>query len=203
VNGPQAGIAGTYARALLSLAQRSDEVDRVGEELAGVVEVLDRAPDLEGFFASPLVAPAARRAAVEKLLRGRASDLLVDALQVANDKGRLNLLRSIDTAYHRELEDLRGRIGVRVGSAIPLSAALRERLRAAASRYTGREAVLEERVDPELLGGLVLEIGDRKIEASVAGRLHRTHQRLIDRGAQELHSGRQHVVENGGHGGPA
>jgi F-type H+-transporting ATPase subunit delta len=175
-----------YAKAMLDLAEERGEADALLDELAAVVEYLDRDPDFERFLASPLIDEKDRAASVETLLRGRASDLLVDALQVINRKGRLGALRAIAEAYRQEHRDLRGLVDVYVKTAVPLTGPLRERLAAAVVRFTGKRPDLFERVDPAILGGMVVDVAGQKIDASVAARLREMGAALARRASEEI-----------------
>jgi F-type H+-transporting ATPase subunit delta len=189
MNDTQLAVAGVYSRALLELARETGAEDALLEELAGLAGYLAGHPEVADFFASPLVDAAARRETVEKTFRGRASDLLVDGLQVLNRKGRLDLLPAVAEAYRRQHRELKGIVDVQVRTAVPLSPALRDRLAAAARRFTGREPHLVEEVQPGLLGGLVIQVGDQKIDASIASQLHEISRRLDERGSQEIYRG--------------
>jgi F-type H+-transporting ATPase subunit delta len=127
------------------------------------------------------------------MLRGRTPDLLVDGLQVVRRKGRLGLLRAIARAYREAWMRLRKKVEVDVVTAVPLAEELRRTIAAAASRRSGREAVLRERVAPDLLGGLVVKIGDEKFDASVARELAILEQRLVARASAEILSGKEYM----------
>src|SRR5436305_443733 len=90
---------------------------------------------------------------------GQASDLLLDSLQVINRKGRLGQLRAIAESYRAALRDLRGWVDVRVRTAVPLDDAQRTRLQEVMAASTGKKPTLIERVDPSLIGGLVVDVG--------------------------------------------
>src|SRR5690349_10093125 len=109
-----------YGGAMLDLAEERGEADALLGELAELVKVLDGQPQLEELLGSPLVDEDERSAALEKIFRGRSSDLLVDSLQVINRKGRLGLLRAIAEAYRLEYRDRRGLMDIRVRTAVPL-----------------------------------------------------------------------------------
>src|SRR5215210_2246494 len=102
------GLGRLYAQALLELADEQGNADELLEELTELARYLESHPDLVELFGSPLVEADTRAATIEKLFRGRASDLLVDALQVINRKGRLGSLRAIAEAYRQEPRDRRG-----------------------------------------------------------------------------------------------
>jgi F-type H+-transporting ATPase subunit delta len=185
----QLAIARVYAQALLGLADRQGEVDEILEQLEQLRSLMDEAPALEDFFGTPLVQEETRKAALERVFRGRASDLLVDTLQVMNRKGRLGLTRALVEAYREEYEVFKGRIDVRVTTAVPLSDSLRQRLRVATSEVTGKEAQLVEKVDQSILGGMILRIGDRKIDTSIAKEIRQLSEQMVERASRELQGG--------------
>lgn len=197
VSDKEIGLARVYARALLELSEDRNEADNLLGDLLDLVAVLNRSPALGSFFSSPLVDTAARADVIEKSFRGRASDLLVDALQVINRKERMALLPSIVEQFRLAHEDLRGRVDVHVRTATPLTDDLRRGLREAAKAYAGREAELVEIVDESIIGGMVVHIGDRKFDTSVASGLKRLAARLADRAAREIHTGKSYFVEAG------
>ncbi len=104
VNDSELGIGRLYAEAILDLAEEAGQGDALLEELNGAGGVCSTgAPELEQLLASPLVDEEARVRVIEDAFRGRASDLLVDSLQVINRKGRLGSLRAIAEAYRAAL----------------------------------------------------------------------------------------------------
>ena len=189
-------VAGVYAEALLALAAEQGQEDALLEELDGLVALLDRQSDFETFLGSPLADPQQQEALLEKVLRGQASDVLVDTLQVLRRKGRLELVRALAATYRAQWLRLKNRVDVAVTTAVPLSAELREKLLAAANRATGKTAQILERVDPALLGGMVVRIGDQKLDRSVATEVARLGAALMARASSELLSGKSYVTEN-------
>jgi F-type H+-transporting ATPase subunit delta len=189
VDSKDLGVGRLYAEAILNVAEEGGQGDALLEELNGLVAYLDRNADLERFFSSPLVEEDARTRVIEEAFRGKASDLLVDSLQVISRKGRLNALRGIAEAYRIAYRDRRGIMDVHVRSAVPLSEAQRAQLTAALASSTQRTPALIEKVDPSLLGGMVIEIEGRKIDASVASRLHHLSEALLFRASREIHRG--------------
>lgn len=191
----QAGLARVWSASIAGLAVAAGRDDELADELEGVVELFDASPDVESLLTSPVIDDATKRALIEKALRGRASDLLVDALQVMREKDRLGIVRALAKAYRTEWLRRRRRVEVRVASAVPLTDPLREALRAAASNRTGMEARLVEHVDPSLLGGLVVTIDDEKFDDSVARELRRIEENLLARASHELHAGKTYFEE--------
>lgn len=183
-----------YAVPMLDLAERQGQADALFEELQELGRLLDGDSRIEGFLGSPLVDEEERRQVLERLFRGRASDLLVNSLQVINRHGRLGYLRAIAEAYRLEYRTRRGLVDARVRTAVPLSDALRGNLKEALARFTGKQAALAETVDPSLLGGMVVEVEGNKIDGSVASRLRGLSAALGRRASQEIHRGTQAYV---------
>jgi F-type H+-transporting ATPase subunit delta len=109
----------------------------------------------------------------------------VDFLQVLNRKDRLGLLWQIIESFFHQHEELRGHLEVSVRSAVPLADNLRQSLMAVLTKQTGRHIVLHEAVDASLIGGLVVQIGDRKFDMSVLSRIRGLWQAFADRGVRE------------------
>jgi F-type H+-transporting ATPase subunit delta len=189
------GVARIYARAILDLAAEQGQEDALLGEIEELGRAVEADAELAAFLASPLVSGQARAEVVEKVFRRRASDLLVDALEVINRKGRLGLLPAIVSAFRGEYRELRGLVDARVVTAVPLSARQRARLVEALARFTGKQPELVEHVDPSILGGLVVEVAGEKFDGSLVTRLHDIGTLLAQRAAQELHRGARLVEE--------
>lgn len=186
VNDRELAIGRIYSKAMLDLAEERGEADDLLAELQDLVKYLDRNPEFEQFLGSPLVDDEDRSRTLERALRGKASDLLVDALQVVNRKGRLGLLRAIAEGYRIEHGLLRGIAEATVRTAVPLGEALRTRVRESVARFTGKQPRLIEKVDPSLIGGIVIEVDGQKIDGSVASRLRELGQALERRASEEI-----------------
>lgn len=183
------GLGRLYAKAILDLAEEQGQAGELLDELTDLARYLESHPELEGVFGSPLIEAEARAGTIEKIFRGRASDLLVDALHVVNNKGRLGYLRAIAEAYRRELRDRRGMVDVNVRTAVPLTESLRAGLTDSLARFTGRTPALIEKVDPSVIGGLVVQVSGTKIDTSVASRLRDLGAALERRASEEIHRG--------------
>jgi F-type H+-transporting ATPase subunit delta len=185
-----------YAEAMLGLAEERGQSDALLDELKELVEFLDQNPKVEHFLASQMVDEEGRARVLDDLLRGQASDLLLDSLQVINRKGRLGQLRAIAESYRIALRDLRGWVDVHVRTAVALDDAQRTRLQDVLAASTGRKPTLFERTDPSLIGGIVVEVAGKKFDASVASRLHDLSEALLARASREIHSGTAYVAES-------
>jgi F-type H+-transporting ATPase subunit delta len=186
LNDKHLAVARVYSQAILDLAEEQGIADQVGDDLSELSRYVSENEEFASFLASPLIDAGERQVAIEKILRGRVSDLLVNALQVVNRKERMLLVPAIAETYRQELRDLRGRVDVQVKTPVALPAALREKLKTAVTHFTGRQPDLIEKVDPTLLGGMVVQIGDDKIDASVASQLKAMSEALQKRASQEI-----------------
>jgi len=184
-----------YAEAMLGLAEEQGASDALFDELKELVAFLDQNPKVGHFLASQMVDEEGRARVIEDLFRGNASDLLVDSLQVINRKGRLGQIRAVAESYRIALRDLRGWVDVHVRTAVPLDDALRTRLQDAMAASTGKKPALIERIDPSLIGGLVVEVAGKKFDASVASRLQDLSEALLARASREIHRGGAYVAE--------
>jgi F-type H+-transporting ATPase subunit delta len=192
----QVAVSLVYARSLLAIAEEQDLVDSVLEELDDLVTLADRDEDFRQFLISPLVETDERQSSLERMFRGRMSDLLLDTLQVMNRKGRMGIVPALAETYRNEVEKLRGEIRVHVKSAVELDDAQRDQLSQAVAQYTSKRAALVESVDDSLIGGMILRIGDQRIDTSVARDLENLEEQMLDSVAQELYAGKSFISED-------
>ncbi len=191
----QVAVARVYTRAMHDLAISRNEADELAEELADLAAHVEEHEGLGTFFASPLVDTGERAKSLERMFRGKISDLLLDSLQVINRKGRLGLLGVIAESYRQRHQEHLGRVDVHVSTAVALGPGLRERLESVLREYSGRQPHLIEQVVPSLIGGIVLKIDDEKIDASVIHEIDRLRRTLRKRSEQEIHRSRRAAAE--------
>lgn len=170
----------TYARALFESAKEQDRVARAHEDLADFVAALDEVPELAALLENPEVDRAAKAGVLEELLAG-GDELVRNFLLLLVEKGRIAELREIA----RELDSLvaaeERRLEVELTTAVELSDKEAGEIVAQIERAAGRKVEAARRVDPDLIGGLVLQIGSRRVDASVRGRLERLRRDLLTR----------------------
>ncbi len=190
VDEKQVAVSRVYSRAMLDRAESDGQAQNLLEELEGLARLMRENPSFRDFISSPLIEEQERERSLEKLFRGRGSDLLVDSLQVLNQHGRLAILETIAETYRLAFQEKHGIVDVHVTSAIPLNDALRQGLAEAAANMTGKKPKIIAEVDASLLGGLVVRVGDRKIDTSVVAGLRKMRHTLEDRSAREIHASR-------------
>ncbi len=192
--GKESAIAKVYATAIHEVAKSTGQVDLVAKELRGLADFIAKDAAFQLFLDSPTVDMESRKLTLEKLFRGKYSDVLVDSLQVLNRNERLGLIGQVAKAFHLLHEEAMGRVELHVRTAAPLSDPMRVRLRERIATATGKQVDLLERIDSSLIGGIVLQLGDRKFDGSVRRKLTTMANILLERSSRELHNGKAYVV---------
>ena len=192
-------VARVYAEALLRAAENQGQADAVLDEFTALVgEVFPKDPQFEEFLASGSIGRDRKAKALRDIFENRATPVFADFLMVLNNHERLGLLRPILAAY-RELYDERARrIRVQVRTAVPLPDDQRARLQQQLHETFHLEPVLETRVDPDLLGGMVVRVGDWLYDASVRTQIENLRNQLIARSSYEIQSGRNRFSASDG-----
>ncbi len=176
-----------YAKALLGAAEAAGQADRVVEELEALIgDVLDTLPQLDEALRTPRLTHEERLPILEKAFGGRMSATALTFLKVVSKHGRLDCLRAIARAARKQLDSARGRVEVLVETAAPLSNPLRERIKARLTQLLGREVILKTTVNADLLGGLMVRVGDTVYDASLAASLKRMAEVTLDHTKQQL-----------------
>lgn len=183
-------VARIYADALYRAAESSGQVDQVLGEIESLVKDIFAAdPGMELFFASAAVGRD-RKVQALGAFKGQASQTFQNFLGVLNEHDRLGMLRPIATAFRTLVNQKRHRVVVQVTSAIPLSDDERARIIGQVKSLSNFEPELRETIDAEILGGLIVRIGDWVYDASVRSQLQTIRQQLIERSSHGIQSGR-------------
>ena len=165
-------IARRYAKALLLIGKEDGQAEAYREELKGLARLLASQPDLERAINNPLYLPADRRKVLEAVIQKLGvSEVMQSFLYLLFEKGRFGFLESISDFYEKLADDLKGVARASLVSATELGDDTVEKIRAALSKRTGRDIILEVQQDPELIGGIVTKIGDLVLDGSIKTQL--------------------------------
>ena len=162
-------------------------VDRHGDVLYRYALFRLRTPDRAADVVQETFLEALR---ARESFAGRASDLLTDFLLVLNAHDRLDVLRGLARVYNQLFDRGQNRMQVQVRSAVPLADDQRERIAGELRVAFGKDPVLHARVEPALLGGLVVQVDDWVYDASVRTRLEMIRKQLVERSSHAIQSGR-------------
>ncbi len=177
---PSSAAPRRYARALFSLASEENRVAAVREELRRLGALLEASPELRAVLLQPLHPAAERRSVLESVAeRLAASSLLRRFYSYLIDQRRLVAFAEIEAEFVRLADEAAGRSRVRLKTAQPLSEAQTERLVRALSARAGTQVELEIEVDPELVGGLVAQLGDTVYDGSLRTQLQQLRSALL------------------------
>ena len=167
-------LGSVYAKALLGAAEKAGQAEQVVAELEALIgEVLSKLPQLDEALKSPRLTHEERLPILEKAFGGKLSRTTLTFLKVVSQHGRLDCLRAIARAARKQLNTARGRVEVLVETAYPLSNPVRERITSRLTQMLGKQVILSTNVNEDLLGGLVVRVGDTVYDASLAARLKR------------------------------
>lgn len=172
--------AKSYARAIFEIATERNQVEAVGGELAAVAGVFGGDNELVSVLARPWVGGAAKRAAAADVAsRLGLSPLVRDFLSLVAVRNRAAYLPAIHAAYRKLEDEARGRVRVKLRTAASLTDGERADMnRRLGAKLGGRELIIEETVDPALLGGFVAEVGSTILDGSLDTQLVRMRDRL-------------------------
>ena len=167
-----------YANALFEAARDQNKLEPVGEQLAQLVEAEGNVPELRELLRNPQLDPRARRAALDDVLAG-SDDLLRNFLLVLADKGRAGQLEEIAKEFERLVAEHEGVVHAELTTAVELSDDEAGKLLQQIEQASGRKVEASRSVDPDLIGGIVLQVGSHRLDASVRGRLDRLRRQLV------------------------
>jgi F-type H+-transporting ATPase subunit delta len=171
-------IARNYAEALFELGERSGNTDRYAELLDAVAGAVESTPEVQAVLMSPRVPKAEKVRLLATALKDAPREFVL-FLQAVLKRGRHRILREISTEYQALLDIKHNRIRAGVTLARPADPALKRAIQEALSRELDKEVVAAFHVDPEILGGTVVRIGERIHDGSVRRRMTKLRRHLI------------------------
>ena len=171
--GIQASLAGRYATALFGLARDEKQIDAVTRSLEALEAAVAESPDFRALVGSPLISRAEAAKAIRALTPALGVDpITAKFLGVLADNGRLGELKAMIKAFRRLAAQDRGESTAEVTSARPLADDQIAKLKANLAARLGRDVAIEAKVDPEILGGLVVRLGSQMIDSSIRTKLN-------------------------------
>jgi len=192
-------IGAVYAKAFVAAAEQAGQLESAVAELDALIgEALDPYPDFEKVLGSALLKHEEKEAIIDRVFGGRLSPFLVKFLKVVSSHGRLDAMRGIHHEVHKRYDVIRGILRVRMSTATPINGQLLAGLHDSLGRILGRRLEVEQDVDPRLIGGVVLRVGDTVYDGSVARQLMQVREQMINRSVHEIQSRRDRFRHPGG-----
>jgi F-type H+-transporting ATPase subunit delta len=170
----------TYARALFDAAKEKGRLTEVHEELGDFIAAMNEVPELRRVLRNPELDPATKAGIVEDLL-GEADQLVQNFLRLTAEKGRIGEIEDIVREFDRLLAAEERRLEVELTTAYELSDDEANGILEQIQQASGRKVEASRKVDPNLIGGFVLQAGSMRVDASVRGRIERLRNDLVRR----------------------
>lgn len=171
-----------YAEALFEAALEREELEETLEGLKEFVDALHESEELRQFFYGPQIPESQKRRAIDALTE-EMSTSTTNFLKVLTDNGRAEILEDVVVRYEDLVKEHQGKVEVELTTAVELSDEILDRVKSRLGEILdNREVVLETSVDPNLVGGAVFWVGERRIDGSVRGQLQGLREKMLERG---------------------
>jgi F-type H+-transporting ATPase subunit delta len=171
-------IAVVYARSLFEVARDQDKLDLVRDQLGEFADALGENRDLQVFFFSPYFSTTEKQDGLERVVSD-ADPAILNFLKLLIEKHRMPVLFRIRADYDALWEEENKLLPVHITSAVELESAIVEQLGDRISEQTDRKVELSADVDPEILGGIVVRVGNSVLDASVRNRLEQLRKQVV------------------------
>jgi F-type H+-transporting ATPase subunit delta len=171
-------IAEVYARSLFEVATEHDKLDLVREQLGEFAEALDASHELQMFFFSPYFSTDEKQDGLRRTVT-EADESFLNFLSLLLENHRMPVIFRVRREYDRLWREANHLLAVQITSAVALDPSVAERVGDEIGRQTGRTVELTSAVDPEILGGIVVRVGNSIIDASVRTRLDNLRKQVV------------------------
>ncbi|MFI5358647.1 MAG: ATP synthase F1 subunit delta [Halanaerobiales bacterium] len=175
----QSEVSRRYSFALFELAKEEDKLFIFRDELAAILQVMEEYPDLKKLLLHPRTKRGDKKLLLERIFSGNLSKELLNFLKLLTDRRRESYLEAIYQDYLDLLNKEENILEIEVFSAISLPDDLRNKLVEKLTALTGSRISIKEKVDPEIIGGLILKIGDRIIDGSIRKDLEALKNKIV------------------------
>jgi len=173
-------VAKRYAKALVALAREQGRLAETGEELKRLAQLIENTQDLKALLYNPTINREFKATLLVDLAqRLRLGSFELNFVRILLEKSRLPEMAQILALYEELAEEAQNRLRVRVKSAFPLSPALQEEVRQRFAHYTSKDIVIDQEIDPTLIGGLVAQMGSLVLDGSIRNELLRLKTALV------------------------
>ncbi|MBE9142193.1 ATP synthase F1 subunit delta [Planktothrix mougeotii] len=172
-------IVEPYASALMSLAQSRNLTEEFGNEIRSLLELLENSAELKNFLDNPVIKPQDKKAVLQRITGDQVNPLLRNFLMLLVDRGRILFLQGIGQQYLVLLRKLNQTVLAEITSAHPLTEAQQNTLTEKVKAMTNARSVeISTTLEPDLLGGVIIKVGSRVVDASLRGQLRRIGMKL-------------------------
>ncbi|WP_298364596.1 ATP synthase F1 subunit delta [uncultured Lutibacter sp.] len=160
-----------YAKAALSFSLEQNKEVQVNDDMVFIANTIQESTDLQLVLSSPVLKSELKKSALKEVFSKKIGNISSGLIDLLVDNKRLSILSDVAKKYTELFDKLKGIEVAKVTSAIPLTEALNSQVLAKVKEITGKEATIENIVNPDIIGGFILRIGDVQYDASVANKL--------------------------------
>jgi F-type H+-transporting ATPase subunit delta len=172
-------LARRYAKALIQIGQEQDSLDKYGEDLAALTEMVDASKELRELLINPVFTKDDKKRIAGEVLTQMGTDLMVkNFVNVLIDRKRIDQLSGIEKAFRQKVDEIKGITRGEVISAEPLSEDELGRVTDALSNISGKQVLVTTEVDPNLIGGLLAKVGDMVFDGTIRTQLNQLKESL-------------------------
>jgi len=164
-------VEGVYSGALLEIAIEENRIDEFDAELKLISALVNSDPEFFEFLKTPKISGAEKKEVIDQVFKGRLSVEMVNFLKVLIDKKRTPWLGAIQKEFGHRLDEHRGVLNAYAETAVAMSSAELKVLGEHLTASTGRKVVLNNRIEPDVIGGIRLRIGSQVVDGSISRRL--------------------------------
>lgn len=161
-----------YAKAILSLSLELKKADQVNDDMLLVSSTIEDNQDLQILLNSPVIKTDAKRSTLSAIFDKKTNKLSQNLINLLIDNKRLPLLSEVAKQYTILFDQQKGIQVAEVTTAVTLTKSLEEKVLAKVKELTGKNATLENIIDPEIIGGFILRVGDKQFDASILGKMN-------------------------------
>jgi F-type H+-transporting ATPase subunit delta len=164
-------VASRYAKSLIGLAQEQNLLEEVKKDMEIILNACHTSKEFQIVLKSPIIKGDKKLAIIKEAFGGLVSTLTISFIEILTRKGREIYMQGISAEYIRQYREIKKIVTAKVITAVPLDDTLRAKI-AALVKNTASSVEIEEKVDPIIIGGLIVTVGDRQIDASISGKIN-------------------------------
>ena len=160
-----------YAKAILETALSSGKANQVNDDMKSIIKSVNSSADLKDFLASPIITSEVKMNVLSEIFGSVQADTK-SLFRLLQENKRFEILEAIATQFNAQFDEMNGVEVAKVTTAFPITADLEAKILAKATAISTKKITIQNTVDPSIIGGFILRIGDKQYNASVSNRLH-------------------------------
>lgn len=169
-----------YAKAVLNLSLDLKKADKVNEDMRLIASTIRDNKELQVLLESPVYKTKVKKSALTKIFVKKISEISLGLIKQLIENKRLPLLPEVAKQYTIIYDHYKGTEIAKITSAVPLSAELKKKVLTKVKNIVGKEVHLENIVDPNIIGGFILKIGDKQFDSSILGKMNNLRREFVD-----------------------